>query len=402
MEISLYFHIPFCRRRCGYCDFNTFAGLENLIPEYIKSLNQEVEKVLLSSPEPLNVHTIYFGGGTPSLLDASVYEKIFTTIRKYVSLVENAEISLEANPEALSQQSIEGYRQAGFNRISIGMQSASQFDLKLLDRTHSNQSLLKSVEWCKKAGFKHINLDLIFGIPGQTLDSWLRTLKLAMGMGVDHLSLYSLIIEEGTRLKQAYDLGLIVERDEDLEADMYEAAMEILHSDGYRQYEISNWARDDSAFCRHNLQYWRYLPYLGFGAGAHGFWGHTRTENLHTVADYISAVNQKEATNFPAGPASFDTVTLNLWEMMQEHMMVSLRLTEEGVSLKDYDARYGVEPGEVFSAQIEKLTREGLIELNQSGSRLRLTRSGKLFGNRVFSAFIANKVPAGYEYLLGQ
>ncbi len=402
MEISLYFHVPFCRRRCGYCDFNTFAGMKTRIPDYVKALCQEVECVLSNAPEFLTVRTVYFGGGTPSLLDPDQYRKIFTVILGNTKLKDNAEISLEANPETVTFDKICGYRDAGFNRISLGMQSASRFDLKILDREHHNESLLNAVEWCRKAGLKHTNLDLMFGIPGQSLESWMRTLKLALGLGVDHFSLYSLILEEGTRLKRWSDRGIIVEQDEDLAADMYEAAMVELESAGYGQYEISNWALGEEARCRHNLQYWRYLPYLGFGAGAHGFYGHTRVENLSTIDAYVDTVRRHGSITFPAGPACLAVNHLSRWEMMQEHLMVAMRLTDEGVSLADFSYRYGVSVQEVFPSQLKRLLHDGLIEYVESGNRLRLTKKGCLFGNRVFSAFISNEVPAGYEYLLDQ
>jgi len=402
MEISIYFHIPFCNRRCDYCDFNTYAGLERQIPEYVKALNRELEMVLNNAPTDFKVTTIYFGGGTPSLLNSADYATLFTTIGNSAVVSPDAEISLEANPDSLSDEKITAYRQVGFNRISIGMQSASRFDLKALGRAHTNPSLLASVDGCRRAGFQHINLDLIFGIPGQTLESWQRTLRLALELSADHLSLYSLVIEEGTRLRRLYDKGLLVEVNDDLAADMYETAMEELAQAGYSQYEISNWAKNSDARCRHNLQYWRYAPYLGFGAGAHGFWGSTRTENLHTIQEYMQAVNLKSPAAFPAGCACQSTITMNRWEMMQENLMVSLRLTEEGVSLSRFAERYGVELMEVFPHQLEKTLREGLIEYDEEKDRLRLTYRGRLFGNRVFSQFVSNKVPKGYEHLLAQ
>ncbi len=402
MEISLYFHVPFCRRRCGYCDFNTFAGMETRIPDYVKALCLEVESVLVNAPESLTVRTVYFGGGTPSLLDPEQFQEIIKVVLESTNLIDNAEISLEANPETVTFDKISGFREAGFNRISLGMQSASRFDLKILEREHRNASLLNAVEWCRKARFEHTNLDLMFGIPGQSLESWMITLELALGLGVDHFSLYSLILEEGTRLKRYSDKGLIVAQDEDLAADMYEAAMVELERAGYGQYEISNWAIGEEARCRHNLQYWRYLPYLGFGAGAHGFYGNTRVENLSTIDAYINRVTRRASTTFPAGPTCLAVNHLTRWEMMQEHLMVAMRLTDEGILLADFSKRYGVSIEEVFPSQLKRLLHDGLIDYAGNGKTLRLTKKGALFGNRVFSAFIDNQVPAGYEYLLDQ
>lgn len=396
-EISLYFHIPFCRRRCGYCDFNTFAGMNQYIPEYVKALCAEVEAVLSHSPTELTTHTLYFGGGTPSLLQAGDFARVFDSVRKYLNICANAEISLEANPETVTRDEIKALGEVGLNRISFGMQSASSRDLQVLDRQHDNRSILNAVEWSQKAGIQEVNLDLIFGIPGQSLDSWQRTLELAVGLGVDHFSIYSLILEEGTRLKKWVDRGLLENPDEDLAADMYVLTMELLEQKGYNQYEISNWARDTKAECRHNLQYWRYLPYLGFGAGAHGFWQETRTENVGTIAEYITRVLSLTQVNFPAGQAVKQASQLSLWDRVQENMMVTLRLTREGVSIPHLEARYKVSGMALFEKQIQKLTRQGLLELVENGERLRLTRKGRLFGNRVFSEFIDNPIPDGFE-----
>lgn len=392
-EVSLYFHIPFCRRRCGYCDFNTFAGMNHYIPDYVKALCGEVEIVLNQAPEKLLAHTIFFGGGTPSLLQPEDFGRIFASVRRSVDVSGNAEITLEANPETVTRESITALYEVGFNRISFGMQSASGRDLHVLDRQHDNLSVLNAVQWSKQAGFKHINLDLIFGIPGQSLESWRQTLELASRLDIDHFSIYSLILEEGTRLKRWVDRGLLDNPDEDLAADMYEFTMDYLNQMGYQQYEISNWARSEEDQCRHNLQYWRYLPYLGFGAGAHGFWQDTRTENAGQILDYIRLAQNALQANFPAGPAVRQVNRLSLWDLLQENMMVSLRLTQEGVSNLELKERYQVNILEVLRIQIDKLLRQGLLESVEHENRLRLTRKGRLFGNRVFAEFVGNPNP---------
>lgn len=396
-EISLYFHIPFCRRRCGYCDFNTFAGMNQYIPAYVKALCREVEVVLSKVPEEMRVHTIYFGGGTPSLLCPDDFDQILKTVKKLVAVNPNAEITLEANPETVSEKGLQKLSGIGFNRISFGMQSASVRDLKVLDRRHDYQSIVNAILWSHRAGINHINLDLIFGIPGQTLDSWHRTLETASQLGVDHLSVYSLILEDGTRLKKWVDRGLLQSPEDDLAADMYELTMDYLPTNGYAQYEISNWALTDSASSRHNLQYWRFQPYLGFGAGAHGFWNDLRIENVGQIPMYIDRMNNISSPAFPAGPASKETTHLTLWDQLQENMMVSLRLTLEGVSIEELSDRYQVNLLEVFKVQINRLVRQGLLEYFDGEKRLRLTRKGRLFGNRVFAEFIGNPTPRGFE-----
>lgn len=398
-DISLYFHIPFCRRRCGYCDFNTFAGMQTYIPRYVNALCAEIEHVLSRSSYSINAHTIFFGGGTPSLLGSGDYEKIFQVISRYAAIPDGAEITLEANPETVTAQSLQELFAVGFNRISFGMQSASAQDLKMLDRQHTNDSILKAITRSRKAGFNNINLDLIFGIPRQNLESWQKSLQLAITLGVEHFSIYSLILEEGTRLKKWVDQGLVEEPDEDLAADMYEAAMTMMENARYIQYEISNYAISPEIACRHNLQYWRYLPYFGFGAGAHGFVDGTRTENTGLIPEYIDRVSLGLNDDFPAGPACEHATRLTGWEQVQEHMMVSLRMTNEGVSSEEIQDRYGVDLSVVFAEQIKRLLHQGMIEYHDRGKRLRLTRKGRLFGNRVFMEFIGNELPEGYENL---
>jgi len=398
-DISLYFHIPFCRRRCGYCDFNTFAGMQTYIPDYVNALCTEVDTVLSSSPDPINAHTIFFGGGTPSLLASADLEKILLVVKRHAVIPGEAEITLEANPETVSAQSILELREIGFNRISFGMQSASARDLQILDRQHTNDAMLKAVAWSRQAGFSNINLDLIFGIPRQSLASWQNTLMLALDLGVEHFSVYSLILEDGTRLKKWVDRGLVEEPDEDLAADMYELTIKVMEEKGYRQYEISNWAISPEKFCRHNLQYWRYLPYLGFGAGAHGFMDGTRTENAGLIPAYIARLNTRITSDFPVGPACERVTRLTGWEQVQEHLMVSLRMTEEGVSIQDFQDRYEVDIIVLFDVQIKRLVKQGLLEFHEHGKRLRLSRKGRLFGNRVFAEFIGNPLPLGYERL---
>jgi oxygen-independent coproporphyrinogen-3 oxidase len=397
--ISLYFHIPFCRRRCGYCDFNTFAGMNQYIPKYVNALCREVEMVLSQIPDPVATHTIYFGGGTPSLLQANSFGQIFDSVRNQIKVMDDTEISLEANPETVSQESIKALHEIGFNRISFGMQSASTQDLRVLDRQHDNQSIVNAIQWSRQAGFEHINLDLIFGIPGQSLASWKRTLELALKLGGDHFSIYSLILEEGTRLKTWVDRGLLENPDDDLGADMYELAMDFLGKRGFQQYEISNWSRNEASQCRHNLQYWRYLPYLGFGAGAHGFWRGVRMENVSLIPDYIDHINHADAALFPEGPAIKHIISYTAWDQLQEHLMVSLRLTQEGVSIPEFTERYHLDMIKAFDQQISRLKRQGLLEIVDNGTRLRLTRRGRLLGNRVFAEFISNPIPKGFAHL---
>jgi oxygen-independent coproporphyrinogen-3 oxidase len=399
--ISLYLHIPFCRHRCAYCDFNTYAGIEEQIPRYVDALCEEVKLSGKSAEmyyaEKVNVHTIFFGGGTPSLLSLDQLHLIMKTISAHFHLLDDAEVTLEANPGTVDQRFLSGLRDAGFNRISLGMQSAHPDDLKLLERQHSLEDVLQSIRWARQAGFDNVNLDLIFGIPQQTLASWQHTLSMALSTLPEHLSLYALTIEHGTPMEKWIGDGLLPEPDSDLAADMYELAMEHLERVGYSQYEISNWRRFDQIgadrSCLHNLQYWRLLPYLGFGAGAHGFAVGYRTANVLSPAAYIQRFldSDKEMVGFPRTPAVAEMILIDREAEMGEMMMMGLRLVQEGVPESRFLHRFEQSLEQIYHVQIAKLIRDGLLEWIDyaPGERaLRLSKRGRLLGNRVFREFI--------------
>ncbi len=355
-----------------------------------------MEIISQASPEKIKVGTLFFGGGTPSLLSVSHLESILSMAKERFNLQDDSEITLEANPGTVSQSYLQEISKLGINRISFGMQSAHVDELRTLNRLHRHEDVIQAVKWSKQAGIKHINLDLIFGIPGQTLEHWQDSLELALHERVDHFSLYSLSIEEGTPMQSWVTHGLVNQPDEDLSADMYELAMEELEQAGFNQYEISNWALEaqENSRCRHNLQYWRSLPYLGFGAGAHGFDGKTRTANVNGIVDYINLVTKSTPRLFPAGPACEIASQLSDWDLMQEFMMVGLRLTEEGISRSNFEQRFNHSLDTMFESQINKLRAQGLIEDHpQNPDRLRMTRSGRFFGNRVFMEFVGNSDP---------
>lgn len=386
---SVYIHIPFCRHRCSYCDFNTYAGLDELIPAYIRALTREITRVRESAGEQIPVHTIFLGGGTPSLIPAKELRLVLEACGDNFAVQPDAEITLEANPGTVTMESLKNLHQAGFNRISLGMQSANLIDLRLLERQHDTLDVIRAAAWARRAGFDNINLDLIYGLPAQPLERWKSTVETALQLRPEHFSLYALSIEHGTPFRRWLERGLVSQPDDDLAADMFEWACERMDRAGYDHYEISNWAlrRDDRArVCRHNLQYWRNLPYLGFGAGAHGYAAGVRTANLRGVKAYIQNIEKNAQFTFPLGPAIESAVQVDSWTAMQEHMMVGLRLLEEGVSDDVFTQRFGRGLKAAFPTQIERLERVGLLEW--SGDRLRLTRRGWLLGNRVFSEFV--------------
>jgi oxygen-independent coproporphyrinogen-3 oxidase len=394
---SLYLHIPFCTHRCSYCDFNTYAGLENLIPGYARALCREVEYLGRSAGEPYPVHTIFFGGGTPSLLSPQQLAEILSVIARHFELLPGLEITLEANPGTISLPHLQSLRETGVNRLSLGMQSANPGELRLLERQHNYEDVAQGVRWARQAGFDNINLDLIFGLPYQSLESWQRNLEFALSLQPEHFSLYSLTLEHGTPMSHWVRRGLLSEPDPDLAAEMYEWSAERLAQTGFEQYEISNWARKDGQgrllSCKHNLQYWHNEPYFGFGAGAHGFVAGFRTANVLSPAAYIqrcsSDVSSHRELPFPQTLATVDVRQIDRVTEMGETMMMGMRLTGEGVSGKRFEARFRMTLQAAYEKQIRELENAGLLEwVGKDGDVLRLTPRGRLLGNRVFMEFV--------------
>lgn len=381
---SLYIHIPFCKHRCAYCDFNTYAGLEETIPAYISALCEEIRMVGTSGSTP-NIRTIFFGGGTPSLVEINLYENIFEQIYKYFNFEKNIEISLEANPGTVTLQYLQELKQIGFNRVSFGVQSAHPEELRLLERIHSYAEAVEAFKWARMAGFANINFDLIYGLPGQTLERWSDTLKLVTDLKPEHLSAYSLTIEPGTLFWRWAKKGLLPVPDQDLAAAEYEHAMGFLAEHGYMQYEISNWALPKYE-CQHNLQYWRNQPYLGFGAGAHGYANGYRYSNVLRIKTYIERMKTEMTGNFPLSSAVVNHQLNSKKDDMQETMITGLRLTEEGISRSGFEERFGIKLEEFYKKEIRQSIDAGLLEW--VGDVLRLTVRGRLLGNQVFMQFV--------------
>lgn len=393
---SLYLHIPFCRHRCGYCDFNTYAGLDNLIPAYTDALIAEAEWLAAAAGERLPVHTIFLGGGTPSLLPLEAMQRLLQALHAAYDVAPDAEISLEANPGTLSPEYLAGLRAAGFNRISLGVQSASPHELLVLEREHDFSDVVNSVKWARQAGFENLNLDWIFGLPGQSLASWQRNLELAIGLAPEHLSLYALSIEHGTPFKELDTRGLLALPDGDAAAEMYKLADSMLGGASFVQYEISNWAKPGAdsqpLACRHNLQYWRNLPYAGLGAGAHGFLAGHRTANVLAPAAYIKRMREAvqaggaKAAQLPRTPATASAEPVDAQREMGETMMMGLRLVREGVSQAGFAERFGSTLEQAYGRSIRALQQRGLLEI--ASGVLRLTQQGRLLGNQVFMEFV--------------
>ena len=394
MNTSLYIHIPFCKHRCHYCDFITTAGREGELPGYVDALANEI-RIANNTENKIHLRSVYFGGGTPSLVSLSSYAQIFDAIHESFELTEDCEISLEANPGTINEAYLAGLRKLGFNRISIGVQSTDSFDLQRLDRIHNIQDVIASFSDARRAGFENLNLDLIFGLPWQDLNSWKNSLQRAIDLRPDHFSLYSLIIEEGTALYRWHQKGLIEPQDQDLQADMYELAMELLRTEGYEHYEISNWARVDPEKdyrCRHNLQYWLNDPYLGMGAGAQGYFNHSRLVNTPSLTDYVIRMGSSTADRsvFPETPATISSEAVDLETRMSDEMMLGMRLIQQGVNAKRFEERYQIPLQDKFGAELNRLVRLALVEWVGEGPKrqVRLTHHGNLVANQVFMEFV--------------
>ncbi|HEY6539834.1 MAG TPA: radical SAM family heme chaperone HemW [Ktedonobacteraceae bacterium] len=375
--ISLYLHIPFCHTRCYYCDFNTYAGILPLREPYVRALLSEValagEQARHSDDSLRRARTIFFGGGTPSLLTVGQVRRLLDACRAAFTLDEDAEITLEANPGTLTREKLVGLREAGINRLSLGSQSFDAQLLKTLGRIHTPAEITGAVNAARAAGFTSINLDFMFGLPGQRMQHWQETLEQALALRPEHLSLYSLIIEEGTPFFEWTQEGRIIPGDEDLCADMYEYADERLQAAGYVNYEISNWALPGHQ-SRHNLTYWRNLPYIGMGAGAHSFFASKRFSNERDPQHYINTLKKRQ---LPV----VESETIEKAQEMSETAFLGLR-TAEGLHLPTFEERFATPFASFAGDRLRLVDEAGLLE--QSEGWLRLSKRGRLLGNEVF------------------
>jgi oxygen-independent coproporphyrinogen-3 oxidase len=379
-SLGLYIHVPFCERKCPYCDFNTYAGLQRLYAPYARALAREITLAgeALSHPP---ARTVFLGGGTPTVLPTELLGEILEAVRRAFALLPDAEITAEANPGTVDRARFAGLRALGVNRLSMGAQSFHDDELRFLGRIHSAEDVERAFAAARAAGFDNVNLDLIYGLPGQPVDKWRRTLAQAVALGPEHISCYALTVEAGTPLACWVEEGRVPPPDDDLAADLYEEAEASLAAAGYEHYEISNWARQAEADYRaqHNLIYWRNEPYLGFGAGAHSSLGGRRWWNVRAPEAYIRRLESGEGVT--EGEETIDEALA-----MGETMMLGLRLVQEGVSREAFAKRHGRDLEEVYADELQELERWGLIE--RSRARVRLTRRGRLLGNQVFRRFL--------------
>lgn len=362
MKTGLYIHLPFCKQKCKYCDFASFAGREFLMQDYVSALLKEAA----SSPIK-KFETLYIGGGTPSLLPLDLLEKLIKGLEKHFGPISQFEEStFEANPESLTEEKLDFLRAAGFNRLSIGLQSFHDNELKILGRIHSQADFLRAYHAARKAGFSNINIDLIAGLPGQTLESFLASLTAVIELNPEHLSVYGLQIEEGTPF---FEQGIVC--DQILMRQMLEETHTRLTAAGFNHYEISNFARS-GFMSKHNTHYWQYGEYVGLGSAAASFVGGIRWQNTPDVADYIARINTEQS------PIVFQE-TLEPQAREGERLLLALRQLS------------GVEPSKeqlaYFSKEIEKHVRNGLLV--HDGKKVKLSNEGLYLANEVFCSFVA-------------
>lgn len=395
--ISLYIHIPFCHKKCHYCDFNSYAGLLGWRTKYVRALVREISLAGQAARMPdgarRRCRTIFFGGGTPSLLKASEIAAILQAAQAAFAVDADAEITLEANPGTLEYHHLGELRATGVNRLSMGAQSFDADLLRWMGRIHSAEEIVTAVHAARQAGFTNLNLDFIFALPDQTLAQWTDTLDRALALAPDHLSLYSLIVEPETPLFDWVEAGTVNPASDDAAADMYLLAQARLAQAGYAQYEISNWARAGHQ-CNHNLTYWHNLPYIGVGAGAHSSFAGRRFAAVRPVAGYVAALGgdwEPTATTFGTvgGPVT-DSETVDDATAMSQTAILALRLNA-GLDIDHFARRFGVTFAATFGARLTDLVAGGFVEYvgdAETGRRLRLTERGRLVGNEVFERFL--------------
>ena len=378
--LSLYLHVPFCRSKCTYCAFNTYTRMEHLIEPFVAALIAELCSCAPGAADSL-VHTIFLGGGTPSLLRPTQIAEILNAIHSTFSVSKDAEISLEANPNDLDETWLQAIHEAGVNRLSLGVQSTHVRELRLFARRHDSDEVARAVSDARRAGFDNLNLDLIYGIPEQTLSDWAHTLEQILLLRPEHLSLYALSLEEGTPLREWVERGQVAAPDDDLAADQYELASELLAAAGYEQYEISNWTLPGYA-SRHNLQYWHNLSWLGLGPGAHGHAAGLRTRTLLAPQRYIQACNSGTAPAcYPRTAATEGYDTLSRADEISDTLIMGLRLTQEGIVRDTFRERFGEDLLDIHGPALRRHEEQGFLKIDDS--RVRLSTEGRLLANVV-------------------
>ena len=378
-DMGLYVHIPFCKQKCMYCDFPAYQNLQDYYETYVYALVQEVDLWVSEHAESKerSIDTIYFGGGTPTELSIQQLQMIVDKIKSTFTITDDCHMTIESNPGEVDLQYLTKLVKLGFNRISFGVQTFDDKALTMLHRSHNGEKAKQAVYDAKEAGFTDINIDLIYGLPRQTLEGIQRNLNIVKDLPINHISTYGLQVEIGTYLYHLVQKNLISIPSESIDELMYDTMMSGLKELGFERYEISNFAKGNS-YSRHNLKYWHYIDYLGFGAGAHSFYDGVRRSNNRNIMPYIQSVDRYIMP-------TIDTETISVERAQEDFCFLALR-TKWGLDEQKFEKRFGVSVHDLFGTTIKDLDRKGLLK-NQNGS-YHLTPEGAKHGNYVFSQFI--------------
>ncbi len=411
LPLSLYIHIPFCKKKCLYCDFLSAPACAQEREDYVKALLREIS-AMAELCTGYRIISVFFGGGTPSLLSSSQMERIMSAIRKGYCLDKNAEITVECNPATAGLEKLSAYHKSGINRLSIGLQSSKDEELKNLGRIHTYSQFVDTFFAAREAGFENINVDIMSALPGQTHRSYVDTVRTVIGLMPEHISAYSLIIEEGTPFYERYaggyenvnDTKQTIDNvsmypplpDEETERRMYHDTVKLLQNAGYIRYEISNYARKGME-CRHNLTYWTGIEYLGLGLGASSYIKECRYKNTGDMEQYLQNCKKESFEKNPplyrengiiSSPLTEELLVLSMADKMEEYMFLGLRL-KKGVSISEFGQKFKVPMNEVYGTEMERLKKSHL--LLQRGDRLYLSKKGTDVANYVMSHFIMEK-----------
>ncbi|MGG3955274.1 radical SAM family heme chaperone HemW [Bhargavaea massiliensis] len=373
---AAYIHIPFCTHICHYCDFNKVFLHQQPVDAYIDALIIEMERTFERFPT-LRLQTVFIGGGTPTSLTAKQLDRLLHAIHRIVPLASNVEFTVEANPDGVSDEQLRVLKQWGVNRLSFGVQTFDDELLTRIGRTHTKETAIETIERAHELGFHNINIDLMYGLPTQTIAQLKGTLQMTFSLPIQHVSAYSLIIEPKTVFYNLMKKNMLSLPSQEEEAYMYEIVMEQMEKHGYVQYELSNYAQK-GLYSRHNMTYWNNEYYYGFGAGAHSYMNGVRYVNVGPIKKYIQLIEHGKLPYI-------DTHVVSKEEQMEEHMFLGLRKTE-GVNKREFLARYGKTVHEVFSEAIARQKQNGLLE--ETDEAIVLTHRGKLLGNEVFQSFL--------------
>lgn len=382
-ELGIYVHIPFCKQKCNYCDFISYCDKNDLVEKYIEALKQEI-KNNIEDVSKYEISTIYIGGGTPSYIESKYIGEILETIKQKYSISKNAEITIEVNPGTATKEKLKNYVEAGINRVSLGLQSCNNNLLKMIGRIHTYEEFLNTYKLAREVGFKNINVDLMIGLPNQTLDDVKKSLEEIIKLKPEHISVYSLIVEEGTPIEKKIEKGELKLPDEELERKEYWEVKSTLESSGYKHYEISNFAKEGYE-SKHNVNCWEQKEYLGFGVAAHSYINRTRYSNTENIEKYINQEVRSEKCK--VGSEGLYTVheVQNEEDQKKEYMLLGLRKID-GVKISSFKNKFGCNPIMEFKNELNKLVQEKLIEIDLD--QIKLTPKGIDLANIVWEEFI--------------